>query len=187
MQIDQSTTSSPPTSGVDPQAKATEVAEQAQEKAQQAAGRAQDKLREQLDQRSAQVAARMHEQASDLRTVGDSLRQQGKSGPAKAADQVAEYAEKVGGYLQERNSHALLSDAEDFGRRQPWAVAAGGVLLGFAASRVLKASSSERYHGRPKTVADPSGVYPGTSPSAGNGVGGWSRHAPADLGSGPVI
>ena len=32
-----------------------------------------------------------------------------------------------------------------FGRRQPWAVIAGGLALGFAASRFLKASSSRRY------------------------------------------
>jgi hypothetical protein len=39
----------------------------------------------------------------------------------------------------------LLRDVEDFARRNPWAVAAGGFALGFVASRLLKASSSERY------------------------------------------
>lgn len=145
--------------GIDPQAKAAEVAGQAQEKAQQAAGQAQDKLREQLDQRSSQAASQIDEQAGDLRSVSESLRQQGKDGPAKAADQLAQYAEKAAGYLHENDSHAFLADAEDFGRRQPWAVAAGGVALGFAASRFLKASSAQRYRGR-TTVAQPAGVYP---------------------------
>jgi hypothetical protein len=171
--------------GSDPQAKAAEVAGQAQEKAQQAAGQVQDKLREQLDQRSSQAASQINEQAADLRSVGESLREQGKQGPAKAADQLAQYAEKVGGYLQTKDSHDLLSDAEDFGRRQPWAIAAGGLALGFAASRFLKASSSQRYRGR-LTVPQPAGVY-STPPPAGNGISEWSQPSPSGLGSGPVM
>ena len=31
-------------------------------------------------------------------------------------------------------------------RRQPWAVVGAGLFLGFAASRLLKASSTDRYH-----------------------------------------
>jgi hypothetical protein len=130
------------------QEKAQQVADQAQEKGQQAAAQAKDKLREQLDQRSSQAAEQIRQQASDLRAVSDSLRQQGKDGPAKAADRLAEYAEKTGGYLREKDSDALLSDAEDFARRQPWAVGAGALALGFAASRFLKASSSKRYSTR---------------------------------------
>jgi hypothetical protein len=146
----------------------------------------QDKLREQLDQRSSQAATQITEQASDLRSVGESLREQGKDGPAKAAEQLAQYAEKVGGYLRDKDSHALLSDAEDFGRRQPWAIAAGGVALGFAASRFLKASSSQRYHGR-TTVPRPNGVYAAPARSAGNGIGEWSQPSSPGLGAGPVM
>jgi hypothetical protein len=120
-----------------------------------------------------------------VRAAGESLREQGKEGPAKAADQLAQYAEKVGTYLQHKDSHALLSDAEDFGRRQPWAIAAGGLALGFAASRFLKASSSQRYHGRP-TVARPNGVYP-ASGSSGNGMGEWSQPGSPGLGAGPAV
>ncbi len=136
------------TGALDGQAKAQEVAGQAQEKAQAAAGQAQAKLREQLDQRSSQAAGQINEQASDLRSVSQALREQGKEGPATAADRLAGYAEKVGAYLREKDSEALLRDAEDFGRRQPAAIAAGGLVLGFAASRFLKASSSQRYSSR---------------------------------------
>jgi hypothetical protein len=130
------------------QEKAQQVADQAQEKGQQAATHAKDKLREQLDQRSSQAAEQVNQQASDLRAVSNSLREQGKDGPASAAGRLAEYAEKAGGYLQEKDSDALLADAEDLARRQPWAVAAGALALGFAASRFLKASSSKRHSTR---------------------------------------
>jgi hypothetical protein len=127
---------------------AQDLAGQAQEKAQQAAGQAKSKLREQLDQRSSDLGSQIGQQASDLRSVSQSLRDQGKSGPAGVADRVAEYAERAGGYLREKDSDGLLADAEDFGRRQPWAVGAGALALGFAASRFLKASSNKRYSSR---------------------------------------
>src|SRR3979411_2228726 len=107
------------------QEKAQQLGGQAQEKAQEAAEQARGKLREQLDQRTWQVAGQINEQASDLRAVSESLRQQGKDGPAHAADKLAEYVEKVGGYLREKDSEALLSDAEDLSRRQPLAARAG--------------------------------------------------------------
>ena len=147
------------------QEKAQEAAGQAQEMAQQAAGQLQDRVREQLDRRSTQIGEQIGTQASDLRSVGDTLRQQGKDGPARAADQIAGYAERAGGYLREKDPDTVLSDVERFGRRQPWAVAAGGVALGFLASRFLKASSRSRYQGL--TVSRPAGVYPGTGRSLG--------------------
>jgi hypothetical protein len=130
------------------QEKTQEMAGQAQEKAQAAAGHVQSRLRDQLEQRSAHAAEQINSQASDLRAVSESLRAQGKGGPAQAADRLAQYAEHAGGYLQDKDTDALLADVEDFARRQPWAVAAGGLIVGFAASRFLKASSRERYMAR---------------------------------------
>jgi hypothetical protein len=148
------------------QEKASQAAGAAQERAQHAAGQAQARLREQIEQRSAQAASQVNEQASDLRSVGEALRSQGKDGPARAADQLAGYAERVGSYLQDKDAETLLSDAEDFGRRQPLAVAAGGLILGLATSRFVKASSRRRYR-RGLTVSRPNGVYAqGAPPSA---------------------
>ncbi|HEX8074135.1 MAG TPA: hypothetical protein VF545_04075 [Thermoleophilaceae bacterium] len=119
-----------------------------QEKAQEAAGQAKSKIREQVDERSAKAAEQVSSTAADVRTVAEELRKQGKDGPAKIADQAAERAEKVGGYLERSDADRILNDVEDFGRRQPWAVVAGGLALGFVASRLLKASSGERYRTR---------------------------------------
>jgi hypothetical protein len=122
--------------------------EQAKEKAREASGQAQDKLREQVDQRSTQAGERVASVASDARSVGEQLRRQGRDQPARLADQAADRAERLGSYLQESDADRILRDVEDFGRRQPWAVAAAGVALGFAASRFLKASSQRRYASR---------------------------------------
>jgi hypothetical protein len=128
--------------------KATEVAGQAQEKAQQAAGQAREQVRTQIDQRSTEAGQKVSAQGSDLRDVGDQLREQGKDGPAKLADQAAHHVERAGSWLTESDADAILHDVEDAARKNPWAVVAGGVALGFAASRLLKASSSDRYQAR---------------------------------------
>jgi hypothetical protein len=179
MHMDQSPQSPPDAHHGEDQSAVAEVAGQAQEKAQQAAGQVREKLRAQLDQRFTQLSDQVGEQASGLRSVGEVLHEQGTDGPANLAEQLAGYAEKVARYLHEKDAGAVLTDAEGLGRRQPWAVAAGGVALGFAASRFLKASSSQRYHGRPDgqglsgqtTVPRPAGVYTAgqaaTVPTAG--------------------
>ena len=122
--------------------------DQAKEKAQQAAGQAKSTMRSQVDQRSTEAGRRVGGIASDVRSVGEQLRQQGKDQPAKLADQAADNAQRLGDYLERSDTDRILGDVEDFGRRQPWAVIAGGLALGFAASRFLKASSSSRYEQR---------------------------------------
>src|SRR3712207_3660802 len=151
------------------QEKAQEVAGQAKEQAQQAAGQAKEQVRTQVDQRSTQAGQQINQQASDIRTVGEKLREEGKDGPAKVADQAAQRVEKVGQYLEQSDADRILSDVEDFARQRPWAVVAGGVALGLAASRFLKASQGDRYRssmaqrqggtygtaGTPSTAASP--------------------------------
>jgi len=137
----------------------------ARETAAGAAETARSRAREQLDRRSTGWGESVSGTAGDVRSVSDELRKQGKEGPAKAADKAAEQAERIGAYLQEKDADALLHDVEDFGRRRPWAVAGIGLLLGIAAARMLKASSSSRYaHG-----GSPSGAAIETRPA---GLGG---------------
>ena len=127
---------------------ARQVGQQAAEKGREAAGAARGRAREQVDQRSTQAGAQLSTIAGDTRTVGEELRKQGKEQPAKIAEQAADRVEQVGGYLRDSDADTILRDAEDFGRRQPMAVAAGAFAIGLLASRFLKASSSDRYHGR---------------------------------------
>jgi hypothetical protein len=53
---------------------------------------------------------------------------------------------ELGDYIKRSDGDAILREVERFGRDNPWAVMAGGVVLGIAASRFLKASGSRRYH-----------------------------------------
>jgi len=126
----------------------TSTTDRAKEQAQQAAGQAKNTLRTQVDQRSTDAGQKVGGFASDVRSIGQQLREQGKDQPAKLTDQAADRAERLGNYLSESDADRILGDVEDFGRRRPWALIAGGAALGFAASRFLKASSSRRYEQR---------------------------------------
>jgi hypothetical protein len=127
------------------QEKAKEVASQAQDKAREAAGQARGQVRAQVDQRSTQAGEQLSSGASDVRSVAAELRKQGKDTPARYVEQAADRTERLGGYLRDSDADRILGDVEDFARRNTWAVALGGLALGFAASRLLKASSNERY------------------------------------------
>ena len=149
---------------------AQDAAGQAKEKAGEAAQQARGQLRTQVDQRSTQAGEQVTTQASDVRAVADSLREQGKDGPAKLAEQAAGHAERLGGYLTDSDADTILNDLEDLGRKQPMAVVAGGLLLGFAASRFLKASSEKRYEtvqSRPRATAPAPRLPPASTGTAG--------------------
>ncbi len=120
-------------------------AQMAQDKADATAGKARSRLREQIDQRSTQAGDEIRSTAHQVRSLAEQLRAQGKDMPARMVEQAADRSESFGTYLRDADGERLLSDVESFARRQPLAVAAGSLALGFAASRLLKASSSRRY------------------------------------------
>jgi len=104
-----------------------------------------ERLKEQVDQRSTQAGQQINTVASDVRSVAEELRSQGKDTPARYAEQAAERVQGAGQWLESSDGDQILRDVESFARRNPWALAAGGLILGLTASRFLKASSGERY------------------------------------------
>jgi len=127
------------------QDKAQQAAGQAKEQAQQAAGQARNRISGEVDTRTTQAGEQAQTVAQDVRSVGEHLRSQGKDQPADLADKAAARVADIGDYLKRSDGDAILRDVERFGRERPWAVMAGGMVLGLAASRFLKASSSRRY------------------------------------------
>jgi hypothetical protein len=168
------------------QEKVQEVAGQAQEKVQEAGTKAQDMLRDQVDQRSTQAGEKVSGTAGDLRSVSEELRSQGKETPAKLADKAAERTEQLGSYLTDADR--LLADVEDLGRRQPLVVLAGGIVVGLAAARFLKASSRSRYQDRTswdstkelQTPSPPLPAYEGTEPIGAGAAVPTQAPTPAD-------
>jgi hypothetical protein len=125
--------------------RAQEVGTQAKEKAQQAGQQARDRVRDEVDRRSTEAGEQAGSTAHALRRASDQLRQDGNEPVARGIEQAADRVERAGSWLRESDGDRILRDVEDFGRRNPLAVVAGGLALGFAASRLLKASSRNRY------------------------------------------
>ena len=143
--------------------RATEIAGQAQEKARDVVG-------SQVDQHSEEAADKVESVADDARAVSESLSDRGQDAAARIVEQGADYAQQLSEYLRTSSSDQILEDVAQFARRQPWVVAAGGLLLGFAASRVLRASAvSTSTSGRSTSAqgfgsARPAGTYAAPSP-----------------------
>jgi hypothetical protein len=176
----QSTTTDGPGPQAQAQEKLQEAAGQARDKAQEGAERARDGLRGQVDQRSTQAGRQVTSQSEDMRTIAQQLRQQGKDGPAKLAEQAADRAQSLGTWLERSDADEILGEVEDFARRNPWAIALGGIALGFAASRMLKASSSDRYQQRSVGGDGLHGRYGRSHPA------GIPRHTGSAFGSPPA-
>jgi hypothetical protein len=103
-------------------------------------------LNRQVDEQTTALGGRVNEVAQDLRGVSERLRVNSTIGPvAGLVDQGADYVERLGAYLTDADSDQLLADAETIIRAQPFAVAAGAFVVGFAASRFLKTSGARRY------------------------------------------
>jgi hypothetical protein len=121
-----------------------------------------------VDTRSTTAGEQVVAVSQAMRDMGDQLRSRGSNLPARLADEVADRAERLGGYMRESDAERILGDVEDFGRRQPWIMAAAGVALGAAAARVLKASSQRRH--RRLGAGGHADLEPGTGPRAARTV-----------------
>ena len=139
-----STTSGTETSG--PQSSVDQVKDQIQDVTEQAKGKTREQLRSQINERSTQAGDQLVSTAQAMRRTSDQLRQEGNEKIAEVVESLVTRGERLGGYLRDADGDRILRDVESFGRRQPWLMVGGSAVLGFFASRFMKASSSGRYH-----------------------------------------
>jgi hypothetical protein len=168
------------------------TAEQAKQRAQEATEQARGRVRDEVDRRSTEAGEQATSVADAIRQASQQLREQGNDQAAKPMEQAAQRVESAGQWLRDSDGDRILHDVEDFGRRNPLAVAAGGLAIGFALSRLLKASSTERY--RSGSTAGRGGygnrraVLPeSTAARRGNGIAVPDLPAPGGPATGPVI
>ena len=107
-------------------------------------------LRTQIDERTTQAGQEIRSLAGALRRSGSELEgESGGSSMNQVAEGVADRLDRVGEYLEGKKANQILHDAERFARQQPWLVAGAAAAVGFAASRLLKASSESRFGAHP--------------------------------------
>jgi ElaB/YqjD/DUF883 family membrane-anchored ribosome-binding protein len=124
-----------------------QVKERVQDVAEQAKSQTREQLRTQIGQRSSQAGEQVSSAADAMRRTSEHLRGEGKDSVAKVLDGAAERSERLGSYLARADGDQMLRDVEDIARKQPWLFVGGSAVVGFLASRFMKASSGNRYQG----------------------------------------
>ena len=130
-------------------------------------------------QASSQLTLQREAAATDLSSVVDAVRRFGESlggeesGPiaryaAEYGDKAADSLERLSTYIREQDPKRLLSDVQNFGRRQPALLLGGAFLLGFAGARLIKSAmdSESQQSFQANAPARPSTPRPSTSPNA---------------------
>jgi hypothetical protein len=129
------------TSGSSSQAsqQAGQVADQVKQSASQVTDQAKQAATSQLALRKDQTAKGLNVVSSSVRQMGDNLRQNDQtSGYAQYVDQAADQIDRFSSYLQNHEPRQIMSEAEDWARRNPALVLGGAFALGLLASRFLK-------------------------------------------------
>jgi len=99
-----------------------------------------------------QLGDTLEQVARAVRDAGEGMRGE-RPEIAGVADTAADKVERASDYLREHDAREALDAAQDFARRQPLAVAAGGLALGLVVGRVLRTAGAgspgtSRTHGR---------------------------------------
>jgi hypothetical protein len=128
-----------------------------QEGATQVKDKGKETVTEQLDRRTTEAGTQARSLADALRRTGRQMETEGHDGSVgvtRMTSAVADRLERAGGYLERARGDQMLDDVERFARERPWVVAGAAAVAGFAASRLLKASSERRYERSRGLAAD---------------------------------
>lgn len=136
--------------------KVEEIAVKAQEKVSETASVAKEQAKRAATQVTEQakttVDTRMSEVANELGSVANAVRQTsyevaGESETvARYGERIAEHLEGVSSYLNEKGVEDVLTDLQEFARRQPAVFLGGAFMLGMVVGRFVR-SSGGRYQG----------------------------------------
>ena len=141
----------------------TDAGRVAGERAGHLADRASDVGFQQADKVTDQAAEGVGQVADSIRRVSLDM-QTDQPAISNFAETAAEQADRLAAYLRDTDARQMLSTVEDAARRQPLLFLGGAFVLGVAASRLLKAGSSQT-----RSVAYRS-PYSATGPGARNGL-----------------
>jgi hemerythrin superfamily protein len=160
------------------QATAETYAPQATAKARETGEHIRHEAQRLTDEAKAKGSSMLHDQqhvfATQIGSLADALHQtaqhlaaQEKSGLAHYTDQAAAGLERFSHSLRDRDFNTVVSQVEDFARRQPVAFIGGAALLGFLASRFLKSSAERRHPSYSSAHTEGMADGPRTGPAAG--------------------
>jgi vacuolar-type H+-ATPase subunit E/Vma4 len=124
------------------------AAGQAKEKAGELVDEGRRQVRSQAEGQKNQATRQLGQIRSALNETAGNLRQRDQNAIAGVIDGAADRVETVSRYLQTHTVSDLISEAENFARREPALFIGGAMMLGVFASRFLKSSGHRHDRGR---------------------------------------
>jgi hypothetical protein len=121
--------------------KTSDVVDQAKEQTGQAMDQVRGSAFQMMDQQKQRAADGLGSVASALHQTGDSLQGGDQGAIGQYAHRAADTVDQLAQQIRDKDVEQLLSEAENFARREPEVFLGGAVLLGLLASRFLKASA----------------------------------------------
>jgi hypothetical protein len=123
--------------------KAGDVMDQAREQTGQVVDKARGSAFQMMDQQKGRAADGLGGVAHALHQTGDNLQGADQGALGQYAHRAADTVDQISQQLRNKSVDQLLSEAENFARREPEVFLGGAVLLGLLASRFLKASNRQ--------------------------------------------
>lgn len=137
---------------------ARDTALQMVEQARDTAGEMVDQLKEQATTRLVgqieRVAGELRGASTAIRNVGKDLREHDQGMLGGYADTIASQVNRAASYLEGKDLDGVIEDTERLARTRPGLFIGGAFLLGLAAARFLKSSSTPS---QTSAVSDPEG------------------------------
>lgn len=130
------------------QATASDLADEARSQAIEITDEVKTQAKSALGNRKDMAARELNGVAAAMRQAGQALDEEDKGTFAEYSYRVADQVERASTYLERTDVGELVSDTEDFARRQPELYIGGAFTLGLLAARFLKSSSPSRSTGR---------------------------------------
>jgi hypothetical protein len=118
----------------------SELVDQAKRTATETASSAGDMVRQRADDQYHRLGQRLDDIVKNLNQVADGLDKGGSPGTSNIVHGATRQVERVSGYVQGTSAEDVLSDANRYAKQHPWTVIIGGVIVGLAASRFVKAA-----------------------------------------------
>jgi hypothetical protein len=120
---------------------------------------ARTRIEEEVDRRRTELGTGARRVADATRETGDQLRGEGKELPAMLIERAAMGMERAASYLESTDAEQVWQDVRDVGRRMPWLFVAAGAVVGFSASRMIKAAgeNDQQWAGQRPMMSDADG------------------------------
>jgi hypothetical protein len=129
----------------------------------EAVGQARQQAKAQAASQKERAADSLGSVAQALRQSSQQLREQDRGTLAQYTEKAADQVERFSGSLRNKDVNQLLSEAENFARRQPGVFLGGAFAVGLLAARFLKSSSQQAQAGAGRTPPPAEGAAYGTA------------------------